>query len=61
MLNIAPDYFLVNYSDVNCTVNKAATFLSLPIIVIKCVGTGSREKGAESQSGSQVEAPGCDF
>lgn len=43
MLNIAPTYFVVNYSDVNCIVNKAATFLSFPIILIKCVGAGSRE------------------
>lgn len=43
MLNIAPAYFVVNYSDVNCIVNKAATFFSFPIIVIKCAGAGSRE------------------
>lgn len=42
-LNIAPAYFVVNYSDVNCIVNKAATFLSFPIIIIKCAGAGSRE------------------
>lgn len=61
MLNIAPAYFVVNYSDVNCIVNKAATFLSFPIIFIKCVGVGSGRKGAESQSGDQVAAPVCDF
>lgn len=44
MLNIAPAYFVVNYSDVNCIVNKAATFLSFPIIFIKCVGAGRREQ-----------------
>lgn len=32
VLNIALAYSLVNYSDVNCIVNKAATFLSFPIM-----------------------------
>lgn len=52
VLNIAPAYFVVNYSDVNCIVNKAATFLSFPIILIKCAGAGSQEKGAKSPSGN---------
>lgn len=43
MLNLAPAYFVVNYSDANCIVNKAATFLSFPISFIKCVGARSRE------------------
>lgn len=43
VLNIALAYFVVNYSDVNCIVNKAATFFSFPIIVIKCAGAGSGE------------------
>jgi hypothetical protein len=52
VLNIALAYFLVNYSDVNCIVNKAAaTFPSFPIIIIKCVGAeGKRGQGTESQS-----------
>lgn len=52
VLNLAPAYFVVNYSDVNCIVNKASTFLSFPISVIKCVGAGLR--GAKV--GSWVEA-----
>lgn len=50
-------FFVVNYSDVNCIVNKAATFLSFPIIFIKCAGAGSWEKGAESQSGKLDRGP----
>lgn len=47
VLNIAPAYFVVNYSDVNCIVNKAATFLSFPIILIKMCGC--REPGEGSK------------
>lgn len=54
MLNIAPAYFIVNYSDVNCIVNKAATFLSFPIILINC-GCGE-QRGRERQWKAKVEA-----
>ena len=42
--NIAPADFVVNYSDVNCIVNKASTFLSFPTPLMKCVRVAGRRE-----------------
>lgn len=57
MLNIAAAYFVVNYSDVNCIVNKSATFSFLSNYLYKMCWC--REQAAKA--GSWVEAPGFGF